>query len=86
MSNFLKDRVTGLMSLTDIGKHFDISSQAVGKWFLKGNVPPERVLPLCALLNWSVTPHELRPDIYPNPTDYLPEGHFKGKQQKETEQ
>ncbi|MCV5295753.1 hypothetical protein OFC42_28600, partial [Escherichia coli] len=23
--------------------------------------------------NWSVTPHELRPDIYPNPNDGLPE-------------
>lgn len=68
------------MSLTDIGKHFDISSQAVGKWLLKGSVPPERVLPLCALLNWSVTPHELRPDIYPNPNDYLPVEHqFNGK-------
>jgi len=22
--------------------------------------------------DWEVTPHELRPDIYPNPTDGLP--------------
>ncbi|MBL2607392.1 Cro/Cl family transcriptional regulator, partial [Klebsiella pneumoniae] len=24
------------------------------------------------VLDWQVTPHELRPDLYPNPTDGLP--------------
>ncbi|EFI6576895.1 helix-turn-helix domain-containing protein, partial [Escherichia coli] len=40
-------------------------------------VPSERVLQLCELGNWSVTPHELRPDIYPNPNDGLPECYSK---------
>jgi len=35
-------------------------------------LPPEKVLMLCAKSEWQVTPHELRPDIYPNPTDGLP--------------
>ncbi|MHB3528257.1 transcriptional regulator, partial [Klebsiella pneumoniae] len=35
-------------------------------------VPANRVIPLCRVLNWSVTPHEMREDIYPNPTDGLP--------------
>ncbi|MGD3057196.1 hypothetical protein ACP81J_26090, partial [Escherichia coli] len=35
-------------------------------------VPPKQVIPLCQLMKWEVTPHEIRPDIYPNPTDGLP--------------
>ncbi|MBL1626970.1 Cro/Cl family transcriptional regulator, partial [Klebsiella pneumoniae] len=30
------------------------------------------VLNACRVLDWQVTPHELRPDLYPNPTDGLP--------------
>ena len=74
MSNQIHDKISKKMSKTDIVKHFGISSQAVGKWFIKGKVPAERVSSLCALLNWEITPHELRPDIYPNPTDGLPCG------------
>jgi len=40
---------------------------------MKNGVPPERVLPICAETGWRVTPHEVRPDIYPNPTDALPQ-------------
>lgn len=38
------------------------------------NVPPERVIEVCAATSWEVTPHEVRPDIYPNPWDGLPIG------------
>lgn len=34
--------------------------------------PAERVLAVCELINWQVTPYQLRPDLYPNPTDALP--------------
>lgn len=34
--------------------------------------PVDRVIPVCELVNWNVTPHQLRPDIYPNKTDALP--------------
>lgn len=43
----------------------------VQKWRVDG-VPPERVIALCGLCSWSVTPHELRPDIYPSRDDGLP--------------
>ncbi|EJD7033612.1 helix-turn-helix domain-containing protein [Enterobacter hormaechei] len=33
-------------------------------------IPAERVLPIYGVTG--VTPHELRPDLYPNPTDGLP--------------
>nr|WP_272501713.1 YdaS family helix-turn-helix protein [Silvania confinis] len=35
-----------------------------------GQVPQGRVLPIFNATG--VTPHELRPDLYPNPTDGLP--------------
>lgn len=34
--------------------------------------PPDAVLPICDFLGWRMTPHRLRPDLYPNPTDALP--------------
>ncbi|UDL04002.1 helix-turn-helix domain-containing protein [Marinobacter sp. CA1] len=37
-------------------------------------ISPKRVLAICEGSRWQVTPHELRPDIYPNPTDGLPAG------------
>lgn len=47
----------------------------VWKWIngLKGKTPPpEYVLAISAATGWQITPHDLRPDIYPHPTDGLP--------------
>lgn len=47
----------------------------VWKWLnsLKGETPPpEYVIAIAAATRWRLTPHDLRPDIYPNPTDGLP--------------
>nr|WP_319923575.1 YdaS family helix-turn-helix protein [Marinobacter nauticus] len=35
-------------------------------------IAPANVISVCASTGWRVTPHEARPDIYPNPTDGLP--------------
>jgi len=35
-------------------------------------VSPSKVLATCKATGWTVTPHELRPDLYPNPTDGIP--------------
>jgi len=41
---------------------------------VKFEVPPaDVVLPIADFLGYRMTPHELRPDIYPNPTDAVPE-------------
>lgn len=40
---------------------------------VKIEVPPaDTVLPIADFLGWQMTPHDLRPDLYPNPTDALP--------------
>jgi len=54
-------------------------AEAIGKkqahvwnWLNKYPIPPEEVLRISKAVEYQVTPHELRPDIYPNPTDGLP--------------
>ena len=65
-------------SLSEVARRFGFkSTQSVANWVINNQVPSERVLQLCQLENWSVTPHELRPDIYPNPNDGLPECYSK---------
>lgn len=39
----------------------------------KLGVPAEQVINVCKCVDWQVTPHELRPDIYPHPHDGLPD-------------
>ncbi|EIZ8586807.1 helix-turn-helix domain-containing protein [Salmonella enterica subsp. enterica] len=48
-----------------------ISRSSVNRWLHKfdGRVPPERLIQIFQLTG--VTPHELRPDLYPNPSDGL---------------
>ncbi|WP_312273430.1 YdaS family helix-turn-helix protein [Pseudescherichia sp.] len=72
MKKSLKEKITNTMSRVDIGAQLGISSQAVSKWMSQGKVPAGRVVPLCKVLNWAVTPHEIDPGAYPNPTDGLP--------------
>lgn len=57
--------------LTAIAAKMGCSYQAVRKWEIVG-VPAERVIGFCRALEWEVTPHELRPDIYPHETDGMP--------------
>jgi len=40
---------------------------------VKGEVPPSKyVIAIAESVDWEVTPHELRRDIYPNPADAMP--------------
>ena len=40
---------------------------------VKIEVPPaDVVLPIADFLEYRMTPHEIRPDLYPNPTDAVP--------------
>ena len=40
----------------------------------RSQLSPEKALRVAEATNYAVTPHELRPDIYRNPTDGLPSG------------
>ena len=54
-----------------IARALNISHQAVAKWTSNG-IPSGRVIEVCIATGWRITPHELRPDLYPNPEDGLP--------------
>lgn len=43
----------------------------VHKWVRSQRIPAERVLPIYRATRGAVTPHQMRPDIYPDP-DWLP--------------
>jgi DNA-binding transcriptional regulator YdaS (Cro superfamily) len=48
-----------------------IGAWAVSKW-RTSMTPADWVLWLARLTSWVVTPHELRPDLYPHPDDGMP--------------
>lgn len=52
-----------------LSKALGLSRGAASQWT---TVPAEHVLPLCELTGWRVIPHQLRPDLYPNPSDAMP--------------
>lgn len=49
-----------------------VSRQAVSRWDLNETVRAEYVRPICAFLDWRISPNVLRADLYPNPDDALP--------------
>ena len=61
------------MRQSEIALALGVSQGMVSHWVTgRKQIAPEWVLRLCALSGWRVTPHEIRPDIYPNPSDGLP--------------
>ena len=53
--------------------HLKVTQGLIYQW-LSGHrqVSAEKVLAVCEATDWQGTPHELRPDIYPNQTDGIP--------------
>jgi DNA-binding transcriptional regulator YdaS (Cro superfamily) len=52
-----------------------ITQSHVWKWVnkTKDGIPAEHVIPAGRVSQWKITPHQLRPDLYPHETDGLPE-------------
>ena len=67
----IKDIAEKAGGVVALSKALGLSRGAVSQWCV---VPSDRVLAVCAATGWAVTPHELRPDLYPNPCDALPGG------------
>ncbi|MFS1583909.1 MAG: transcriptional regulator [Candidatus Arsenophonus phytopathogenicus] len=62
-------KVPTRLSQKEIAIRLGTKQQNVSRW-LNHRVPAERVISIYRLTG--ITPHELRPDIYPNPTDGIP--------------
>lgn len=70
--NALDKAIATAGSATKLAELLSTSAMNVSHWRNRngGLVPQARVLPIFHVTG--VTPHELRPDLYPNPTDGLP--------------
>lgn len=70
--NGLAKAIKSAGTATNLASMLGIKPMSVSRWKNRyhGVVPADRVLPIYAVTG--VTPHELRPDLYPNPTDGLP--------------
>ena len=73
MLDSTREKIRQKYTQAEIGRYMVVAQQTVWQLF-SFDVPPKQVIPLCQLMKWEVTPHEIRPDIYPNPTDGLPVG------------
>lgn len=71
MNTNLKTIICSIMNQTELAKRLGTTPQTVSLW-LNSETPAHRVIPVCEALGWKVTPHQMRGDIYPNPTDGLP--------------
>ena len=67
--NAMKEAIS-LVGLSKLARGLGVSHQAVRK-FEASRVPAERVIDVAMLTGWKVTPHQLRPDLYPLPSDAL---------------
>ncbi len=63
-------------SQTALAEKIGTKQQNVSQW-AKSRVSPEFVLGVAKAVNFQVTPHELRPDIYPHPEDGMPRNEQK---------
>ncbi len=70
--NGLTKAIKSAGTATKLATMLGIKPMSVSRWKnrYQGVVPADRVLPIFTATG--VTPHELRPDLYPNPTDGLP--------------
>lgn len=66
--------------IAGLAKRLQTTPQRVWNWGVRG-VPADRVIIICSATDWVVTPHELRPDIYPHPEDGLP-NHLRRREEE----
>lgn len=71
MDKITQAKILSVCSQSELGRRLGKKSQTVSAWFRNG-VAKGEVINVCQALGWVVTPHQLRPDIYPNPQDALP--------------
>ncbi|UMR98592.1 transcriptional regulator [Escherichia coli] len=67
------DELRALIAQNAIARNLGVTPQAVNQWFSKITIPARFVLRVCEMVEWKVTPHGLRPDLYPHPEDGIPE-------------
>jgi DNA-binding transcriptional regulator YdaS (Cro superfamily) len=67
----LEKAISELGSQARLASLVGVVPMTVSQWLQRG-LPSDRVLTVSRVTDWRVTPHQLRPDLYPNKTDGLP--------------
>jgi DNA-binding transcriptional regulator YdaS (Cro superfamily) len=68
----INEITNGKLSVKDAAIAAGLTVQAVYKWERSGKVPADHVIAIARATDWQITPHDLRPDIYPHPEDGMP--------------
>lgn len=73
--SFLIKAVEILGGQVATAKSVGVAQAHVWAWInkTKDGIPPEKVIAVSKATDWGVTPHQLRPDLYPHPHDGMPE-------------
>lgn len=66
----VKQAIDYLGGPSQVARELGMTPWAISKWSI--SMPPRRVLWLAARTDYRFTPHQLAPELYPNPTDALP--------------
>lgn len=61
-----------LSTQVQIAEMVGVSQAMVSKWVQGDPVASEKVLKLAKVSEYKLTPHAIRPDLYPHPNDGLP--------------
>ncbi|WP_337262935.1 MULTISPECIES: transcriptional regulator [unclassified Serratia (in: enterobacteria)] len=72
MSRDVKYLIMKISSQSNLARSLGCKQQTVSLW-LNRKVPNGKVLLLSEAVGWKVTPHQIRPDLYPGVFDGLPE-------------
>jgi DNA-binding transcriptional regulator YdaS (Cro superfamily) len=73
LKDFLEKQPHGYA--TQLCRELDLSRPLITQWATGvRKIPPQHVLPLARATGFAITPHQLSPEIYPNPNDALPAG------------
>jgi len=72
MNEDIRMKLCAITSQRAIAQGLGVTPQAVNQWFAKSVIPARFVLKLCEFVGWAITPHEVRPDLYPSKLDGMP--------------
>jgi DNA-binding transcriptional regulator YdaS (Cro superfamily) len=70
--NAIQRAIKAVGSQAALGRAIGVSQPSIHAWVQDGAVTTAFAIKVAEAAGWTVTPHELRPDIYPHPDDGLP--------------
>jgi len=72
MSSGLKRAIKIVGTQTALARILGVRQGHIWSWLHRSQAPVTKVVAISHATGWKVTPHELRPDAFPNPWDGLP--------------